>query len=168
MKIPAGACSAAFALALAAQLHAQFTPPATQATPAPRAVEPVPAPPAVAPTPTRPALAPAPSPVAVEPAPAPAAGEPKIARAEPVAEIDVTTRAQIFLDQQLFGPGKIDGRPGEFFTKAIKRYQRAHGIPETGVIDASMPLDTVFPVYTSYTVQEGDLNYVGDTPTKPA
>ena len=94
--------------------------------------------------------------------------EPKVARAEPVAERDVTTRAQIFLDQQLFGPGKIDGRPGEFFTKALKRYQRAHGLPETGEVDANIPLDSVFPVYTIYTIQEGDLKYVGDSPGKPA
>lgn len=99
--------------------------------------------------------------------PAMAQDEPKVARAEPVAERDVTTRAQIFLDQQLFGPGKIDGRPGEFFTKALKRYQRAHGLPETGQIDANIPLDSVFPVYLIYTIQEGDLKYVGDTPSKP-
>lgn len=113
-------------------------------------------------------------PPAVEPAsasaetPAPSPGEePKVARAEPVAEIDVTTRAQIFLDQQLFGPGKIDGRPGEFFGKALKRYQRAHELPETGLLDANIPLDTVFPVYTTYTIREGDLKFIGDCPTKP-
>jgi lipoprotein-anchoring transpeptidase ErfK/SrfK len=94
--------------------------------------------------------------------------EPKVARAEPVAERDVTTRAQIFLDQQLFGPGKIDGRPGEFFTKALKRYQKAHGLPETGLVDANIPLDSVFPVYTTYTIQEGDLKYIGDLPRKTA
>lgn len=93
--------------------------------------------------------------------------EPPVARAEPVAERDVTTRAQIFLDQQLFGPGKIDGRPGEFFTKALKRYQKAHGLPETGQVDANIPLDSVFPVYVIYTIQEGDLKYVGELPRKP-
>src|SRR3954464_5629963 len=96
-----------------------------------------------------------------------AAEEPPVARAEPVAERDVTTRAQIFLDQQLFGPGKIDGRPGEFFTKALIRYQRAHGLPETGRIDQNIPLDTVFPVYTLYTITESDLKFVGECPTKP-
>ncbi len=94
--------------------------------------------------------------------------EMKVARAEPVMERDVTTQAQIFLDQQLFGPGKIDGRPGEFYTKALIRYQRAHGLPETGKVDANIPLDTVFPVYTFYTIQESDMKYVGDSPTKPA
>src|SRR3954466_13359177 len=96
-----------------------------------------------------------------------AAEEPPVARAEPVAERDVTTRAQIFLDQQLFGPGKIDGQPGEFFTKALIRYQRAHGLKESGVIDANIPLDSVFPVYTYYTLTEGDLKFIGECPTKP-
>ena len=81
---------------------------------------------------------------------------------------DIITRTQIFLDQQLFGPGKIDGRPGEFLTKALKRYQLAHGLPQSGVVDANIPLDSVFPVYLIYTVQEGDLKFVGESPTKPA
>lgn len=94
--------------------------------------------------------------------------EMKVARAEPVAVQDITTRTQIFLDQQLFGPGKIDGRPGEFLTKALIRYQRANKLPETGVVDQNIPLDSVFPVYAMYTVQEGDLKYIGDLPKKPS
>ncbi|MDB6154867.1 MAG: ErfK/YbiS/YcfS/YnhG family protein [Chthoniobacteraceae bacterium] len=94
--------------------------------------------------------------------------EPGVARAVPVMERDVTTQLQIFLDQQLFGPGKIDGRPGEFVTKALKRYQRANALPETGKIDENIPLDTVFPLYLIYTIQEGDLQFVGDSPTQPA
>lgn len=93
--------------------------------------------------------------------------EMKVARAQPVEVRDVTTQTQIFLDQQLFGPGKIDGRPGEFLTKALIRYQRANNLPETGVVDANIPLDSVFPVYAEYTIQEGDLKYVGETPRKP-
>ena len=50
--------------------------------------------------------------------------EPPVAKAIPVTQRDVTTQLQIFLDQQLFGPGKIDGAPGEFVGKALKRYQR--------------------------------------------
>lgn len=102
---------------------------------------------------------------AQDPAPAPAA-EPTVARAEPVMERDVTTRAQIFLDQQLFGPGKIDGRPGEFYTKALKRYQKSRGLPETGQVDANIPLDSVFPVYLEYTIREEDLKFIGNTPSK--
>ena len=94
--------------------------------------------------------------------------DPPVARAQPVLERDVTTQLQIFLDQQLFGPGKIDGRPGEFMTKALIRYQRAHGLPESGKIEANLPLDSVYPVYTFYTIQEGDLKFVGDCPREPA
>ena len=94
--------------------------------------------------------------------------DPPVARAQPVSERDITTQLQIFLDQQLFGPGKIDGRPGEFMTKALIRYQRAHGLPESGKIDANIPLDSVYPVYTFYTIQEGDLKFVGECPSEPA
>ena len=95
------------------------------------------------------------------------AAEPKVARAVPVMERDITTQLQIFLDQQLFGPGKIDGRPGEFVSKALVRYQRAHGLPLTGVINENIPLDSVYPVYLIYAIQEGDLKFVGDCPTQP-
>jgi lipoprotein-anchoring transpeptidase ErfK/SrfK len=101
-----------------------------------------------------------------EPDPALAPDAP-VARAIPVAVRDVTTQLQIFLDQQLFGPGKIDGAPGEFVTKALKRYQRSRGLPETGVVDENIPLDSVFPVYTHYTIQESDRKYVGDLPRAP-
>ncbi len=95
------------------------------------------------------------------------AEEPQVAKAVPVATRDVTTQLQIFLDQQLFGPGKIDGRPGEFLSKALLRYQRAHGLPETGVLDANIPIDSVYPVYTFYTFKDEDLKFVGPSPTKP-
>ncbi len=96
-----------------------------------------------------------------------AAAEERVAKAMPVSKRDVTTQLQIFLDQQLFGPGKIDGQPGEFVGKALIRYQRAHGLPQTGVLDANIPLDSVYPVYTFYTIQEGDLAFIGPCPTKP-
>lgn len=100
--------------------------------------------------------------------PAVAADEPPVAKAIPVAVQDVTTQLQIFLDQQLFGPGKIDGSPGEFLGKALIRYQRAHGLPETGVLDENIPLDSVFPVYTTYTFKPGDEKFVGDLPGQPS
>jgi len=93
--------------------------------------------------------------------------EPKIAKAVPVATRDITTQLQIFLDQQLFGPGAIDGRPGEFVGKALKRYQRAHGLPDTGILDENIPLDSVFPVYTFYTVKAEDFKFVGPLPRQP-
>jgi lipoprotein-anchoring transpeptidase ErfK/SrfK len=90
-----------------------------------------------------------------------------IARPGLVNEREVMTQLQIFLDQQLFGPGKIDGRGGEFTTKALMRYQHARGLPETGRVDANIPLDSVFPVYVEYPIADGDVQWIGDCPTKP-
>lgn len=84
---------------------------------------------------------------------------------EPVEDI---LRLQIFLDGQLFGPGKIDGRPGEFTTKALKRYQMAHGLPETELGAESLDLSSVPELYTNYTIREEDLKFVGELPTQPS
>jgi len=84
-----------------------------------------------------------------------------------VNEREVMTQLQIFLDQQLFGPGKIDGRGGEFTTKALWCYQRAHGLPPTGRLDANIPLDSVFPVYTEYTIRQEDMAFIGTLALKP-
>ena len=88
------------------------------------------------------------------------------ARFEPPPFSDSQVQLQIFLDQKLFGPGKIDGRPGEFTTKALKRYQRANGLPETGLPEG-LPLDTINPVYTTYEIKQGDLKFIGNCPTTP-
>jgi len=82
--------------------------------------------------------------------------------------IDDILRLQIFLDTQLFGPGKLDGRPGEFTTKALKRYQHAHGLPETEVADCALDLSSVGEIYTTYTIREEDLKFVGDLPSQPS
>ena len=90
------------------------------------------------------------------------------ARAEVKARPVITeaqVQLQIFLDGKLFGPGKIDGLPGEFTTKALKRYQLANGLPETGTPEG-LPLDTITP-FTTYTIQPGDLKFIGDCPTAP-
>src|SRR6476619_159572 len=105
---------------------------------------------------------------AEEEAVANATEDPPAARAVPFMERDRTTRLQIFLDQQLFGPGKIDGRSGEFAKKALIRYQRAHGLPESGVCDENIPLESVYPIYTFYKVEAGALKFVGDAPTQPS
>ena len=101
------------------------------------------------------------------PQPAAAAGEPGVAKAEPVSEREIMTRLQIFLDQQLFGPGKIDGRGKLFTAQALDRYQKAHGLPVTATIDENIPLDSVYPVYTTYEIKKEDLKYVGELPSKP-
>ena len=84
---------------------------------------------------------------------------------EPVEDI---LRLQIFLDTQLFGPGKLDGRPGEFTTKALKRYQLAHGLPETEIAAHTLDLASVPENYTTYTIRPEDLTFVGDLPSQPS
>ena len=78
------------------------------------------------------------------------------------------TQLQIFLDQQLFGPGKIDGRGKLFTAQALDRYRRAHGLPINGAIDQDIPLDSVYPVYTTYQIKPEDMKFVGDVPRSPA
>lgn len=92
----------------------------------------------------------------------------KVARAEPVAAQELTTRLQIFLDQQNFGPGKIDGHWGEFTGKALRHYERAHKLPETNAPDSSIPLESVYPIYTSYQITEADAKTVNHPPNKPS
>jgi len=105
-----------------------------------------------------------PTPVNAERAETPTEGEPEAARAILITKRELTAQLQIFLDQQLFSPGMIDGKPGSFVTKALKRWQKAHGFPETGTVDANVPLDSVYPVYTFHTVDKADRKYVGDLP----
>lgn len=84
---------------------------------------------------------------------------------EPVEDI---LRLQIFLDGKLFGPGKLDGRPGEFTTKALKRYQRTQGLPETEMPDHTLDVSSIGPTLTTYQIRPEDLRFVGADPTKPA
>ncbi len=96
--------------------------------------------------------------------------EPAVPRAEPVSAQEVLTGLQIFLDQRSFGPGKIDGRWGEFTAKALVRYQLANSESPTGQIDPAMQqaLSKIFPIYTDYTLAAEDLEKVGDVPSKPS
>ncbi len=82
--------------------------------------------------------------------------------------VDSILQLQIFLDGQLFGPGKLDGRPGEFTTKALKCYQRAHGMPETELADHTIDVSSVTEVYTNYTIRDEDMKFVGDLPRQPS
>lgn len=152
--------------------------PAAMTKPVPAAPAPVPAPvPAAKPAPA--ISTPAPAPAATPAAPAMPAttgapatpavpAEPEAPRAILITKREITAQLQIFLDQQLFSPGMIDGKPGRFLTQALKRWQRAHGLPETGEIDENVPLDSVYPVYTFHTVSKDDLKFIGDLPGKTA
>jgi lipoprotein-anchoring transpeptidase ErfK/SrfK len=84
---------------------------------------------------------------------------------EPVEDI---LKLQIFLDTQLFGPGKVDGRPGEFTSKALKRYQMAKGLPETEIGEHALDLSSVPENYTTYTIRSEDFKFIGDLPSQPS
>ena len=88
----------------------------------------------------------------------------------PVLDQDTVTRLQIYLDDHSFGPGAINGRWGEFVGKALQRFQASQGQQPSGQIDSALQqkLQKVAPVYTSYTLTEGDLHWVGKVPSKPA
>jgi lipoprotein-anchoring transpeptidase ErfK/SrfK len=95
---------------------------------------------------------------AVLPNPLPKAPEP----------VDAILQLQIFLDGKLFGPGKLDGRPGEFTTKALNRYQRAQGLAETPLESHTLDLSSVSQLYTTYTIRQEDLGFVGELPSQPS
>jgi lipoprotein-anchoring transpeptidase ErfK/SrfK len=83
-------------------------------------------------------------------------------RAMPAAPQEILTRLQIFLDQRSFGPGKIDGRWGEFTAKALVRYQMSKGEKPTGQIDGAMEkeLESIFPIYRDYTLKQEDFKQI--------
>src|ERR1700688_3218124 len=84
---------------------------------------------------------------------------PEIFAALPNYDEETATRLQIFLDNSDFGPGKIDGKMGEFFRKALISYKHAHGMRETGFVDEWM-LDQVPVTYPTYTIKEEDLKLI--------
>jgi lipoprotein-anchoring transpeptidase ErfK/SrfK len=82
-------------------------------------------------------------------------------------EREAQVRLQVFLDGALFGPGKIDGLPGEFTTKAISNYQKANGLDPSGLPD-SLHISENAPAYTEYTLKAEDRKFIGNIPSKPA
>src|SRR3954468_24450725 len=88
------------------------------------------------------AVAAKPAPKSTPPAAPKPSAKPKVSApgAIPVAlpnyDEETSVKLQIFLDNNDFGPGKIDGRMGEFFRKALVHYKRAHGMSETGAVDS--------------------------------
>jgi lipoprotein-anchoring transpeptidase ErfK/SrfK len=89
---------------------------------------------------------------------------PEIFAALPNYDEETATRLQIFLDNSDFGPGKIDGKMGEFFRKALISYKHAHGMRETGFVDQWL-LDQVPETFTTYSIKPDDLKFIGPVPT---
>ena len=148
-------------------LAAALAPAAPQPTPRPgafhfspfykRAATPTPAPRQVAP-------AKQPTPAVVPPRPRPA---PTPMIALPNYDEATSVRLQIFLDNHGFGPGKIDGKMGEFFRKALISYKKANGMDLNGAVDQSL-LDEVPEPYIRYSIRPEDMKFVGATASKPS
>jgi lipoprotein-anchoring transpeptidase ErfK/SrfK len=100
-------------------------------------------------------------------APPQAPAEPQIMRAEPVRERELITRLQIYLDQRNFGPGKIDGRWGEFTGKALNRSQKASGMVVDGKWESLPDLLQISPIYTTYVLRPQDFRQLGEIPKTP-
>jgi lipoprotein-anchoring transpeptidase ErfK/SrfK len=92
---------------------------------------------------------------------------PQVRVALPNYDEETSVKLQIFLDNNDFGPGKIDGRMGEFFRKALVHYKRARGMPETGAVDQWL-LDQVPVTYTDFIIPPEAENFVGPTASKPS
>ena len=86
------------------------------------------------PAPTADPVAPTTAPLLVRPAP-------PVAKATPLETVsapsplevkptgDDAVRLQIFLDEAKFGPGVIDGRPGQFTELAVQSWNEVNGYP---------------------------------------
>ncbi len=88
--------------------------------------------------------------------------EPAVAPEPDKEDQETLTRVQIFLDERLFTPGKIDGRIGEFTRKAVAHYNAAHGVEPlsnwAAVLENSAALVPI--VFTTYTIRESDAELV--------
>ncbi|WP_156840423.1 L,D-transpeptidase family protein [Novosphingobium aquimarinum] len=69
--------------------------------------------------------------------------------------------AQVLLDRRGHSPGVLDGYPGGNTTRAIKAYQKSHGMKEDGAIDAELLRkltgDTTKPILSSYKITSKDV-----------
>ena len=92
---------------------------------------------------------------------------PRVRVALPNYDEETSTKLQIFLDNNYFGPGKIDGKMGEFFGKALVHYKRAHKMPETGAVDQWL-IDQVPDPYIDFVIPPEADSYVGETASKPS
>lgn len=92
------------------------------------------------------------------------------------AAIEAIVRLQIFLDEAEFSPGRIDGSLGQFTYTALSLYREARDgqasplevrdekKPDTMPDVSDLDLDSINPVFHSYTVTEADLESVGELP----
>lgn len=73
-----------------------------------------------------------------------------------------TLKLQIFLDSKGYGPGVVDGRSGEFTSKALARYQEANQLSPNWRPDLSS-----ISTLTSYTITTKDASALGSMASEP-
>jgi len=84
------------------------------------------------------------------------------------SETEKILRLQIFLDEQNFGPGIIDGRIGQFTRKAVAHYNYIAGLKYNNFsLVLSRASSQVNKIYTTYTVSEENFRFVGPVPFEP-
>ena len=84
---------------------------------------------------------------------------------------DTILRIQIFLDKNLFGPGKLDGALGEFTYKAVVNYNFAHGhrdlydwTPVQSAAEKEVPV-----IFAAFKVRADLMKFINkDLPEDPA
>jgi lipoprotein-anchoring transpeptidase ErfK/SrfK len=73
----------------------------------------------------------------------------------------------MYLDENNFGPGYLDGKIGEYGKKAASVYNQIKGIPVGNYYPIIQSAKKRIPeLYTTYTIKEGDLKFV--TPNLPS
>lgn len=82
-------------------------------------------------------------------------------------DVEASLRLQIFLDRHGFGPGKVDGKPGDFTRKALDCYNTTIGLAP-GDYSAAVRESESLPIWTKHRVAENDFTWVDATlPTDP-
>ncbi len=76
-------------------------------------------------------------------------------------ERDAALRVQILLDQKMFGPGFIDGKPGTFTQRAIAAYNQSMGRSEDDLVSIQAEADALVEhTYVTATVPKIAKQYV--------
>ncbi|MEM9478827.1 MAG: L,D-transpeptidase [Verrucomicrobiota bacterium] len=85
------------------------------------------------------------------------------------SERDTITLVQIYLDENLFGPGKIDGKLGQFTRAALAHYNFRHGLAHDDWSRAVRQSKKVIEKpYTTYAIRHSDFEHIGQVPYEPA